>query len=66
MSQHHFTVIHNGEETEILMGWDKLLQGFFLVIEKLSDEDEPFWSILLTILDSLKIGLFNFLIDEKS
>lgn len=37
MSQHHFHTIHNGQETHILMGWDRPMQGFFLVIEKEDD-----------------------------
>lgn len=47
MSQHRFSTTHNGEKTRLLMGWDKPLQGYFLVIEKASDEDEPFYSNLL-------------------
>jgi hypothetical protein len=46
MSQHHFSLIHEGVETHVLMGWDKPTQGYFLVIEKDSDDDEPFWSNL--------------------
>lgn len=46
MSQHHFYTQHNGEKTHVLMGWDYPLQGFFLVIEKESDLDVPFWSNL--------------------
>jgi hypothetical protein len=47
MSQHHLSVQHEGVNTHILMGWDRPLQGYFLVIEKDTDEDEPFWSNLI-------------------
>lgn len=46
MSQHHYFVMHSGEMTHVLMGWDKPLQYFFMVIEKESDLEEPFWSNL--------------------
>ena len=46
MSQHHFYTLHQHEKTHILMGYDRPLQGFFLVIEKTSDGDYPFWSNL--------------------
>lgn len=46
MSQHYFETIHQSENTEILMGWDQPCQGFFLVISKPSDIDEPFYSNL--------------------
>ncbi|GAB4223542.1 MAG: hypothetical protein Tsb005_18990 [Gammaproteobacteria bacterium] len=49
MSQHHFYTQHAGERTHILLGWDKPLQGFFLVIHKPSDGDEPYWSNLATV-----------------
>jgi hypothetical protein len=37
-------LIHKGKKTEVLMGWDRPLQGFFLVIDQ--GEDEPLWSNL--------------------
>ncbi len=46
MSQHHFFTLHHDKKTHILLGWDKPLQGFFLVIEKEDDIDNPFWSNL--------------------
>ncbi|MBY0379413.1 MAG: hypothetical protein K2P99_03315 [Burkholderiales bacterium] len=46
MSQHHFFTLHNNKKTHVLIGWDRPLQGFFLVIEKDGDQDEPFWSNL--------------------
>jgi hypothetical protein len=46
MSQHYFETLHQGEMTEVLMGWDQPCQGFFLVISKQSDEEEPFYSNL--------------------
>ncbi|QRI92964.1 hypothetical protein JQN63_14225 [Delftia lacustris] len=33
MSQHIFETVHNGHAITILMGWDRPLQYFFLVIE---------------------------------
>lgn len=47
MSQHGFETIHAGERTDITLGWDASLQGFFMVIEKPSDEDVPFWCNLI-------------------
>jgi hypothetical protein len=46
MSQHHFYTEHNGEKTHVLMGWDRPLQGYFLVVSKESDIDTPYWSNL--------------------
>lgn len=46
VTQRSYYVQHDMETTLILMGWDRPLQGFFLVIEKPSDKDKPFWSNL--------------------
>lgn len=46
MSQHYFSLIHEGVETTVLMGWDRPLQGYFMVIEKSTDKDSPYWSNL--------------------
>jgi hypothetical protein len=46
MSQHHFYLSHLEQPCHILMGWDKPLQGYFMVIEKPQDADRPFWSNL--------------------
>lgn len=47
MSQHHFYTMHNNEISHVLLGWDRPLNGFFMVIEKPSDKgDKPFWSNL--------------------
>jgi len=46
MSQHHLYLEHEGKNTHILMGWDRPMQGYFLVIEKDAAEDEPYWSNL--------------------
>ncbi len=77
MSQHSYSLKHNGEETNIMMGWDKPLQYFFMIIEKESDIDEPFWSNLnqlepyqknlnfyLKILNELNIKLPPQMIEE--
>lgn len=37
-------LIHENKKTEVLMGWDRPLQGFFLVIDQ--GGDEPLWSNL--------------------
>lgn len=44
MSQYHYMLVHEGKNTEVLMGWDRPLQGFFLVIDQ--GDDEPLWSNL--------------------
>lgn len=46
MTQRSYYVKHNEEKTLIFMGWDRPLQAFFMVIEKPSDKDKPFWSNL--------------------
>jgi hypothetical protein len=43
MSQHFFTTTHEGRPVELLMGFDRPLQGFFMVVSRLDardDEDE--------------------------
>lgn len=71
MSQHHFYTQHDSVITHVLMGWDRPLQGFFMVIEKEKDLDHPFWSNLsetdhphprtlnpfLEVLDQLSIAI---------
>lgn len=44
MSQHYFKTTYQGEPVTILMGWDRPLQGFFMVIEKpqRKDDDERY------------------------
>ena len=46
MSQHYFTLIHEEVETTVLLGWDRPLGGYFMVIEKANDQETPFWSNL--------------------
>ncbi len=77
MSQYHYFIKHNNEITHVQMGWDRPLQGFFLVIEKESDLDEPFWSNLnqkvshpkildpfIKVLKELKIEVPSQMLDE--
>lgn len=77
MSQHYFYTKHENEESKITMGWDRPLQGYFMVIEKNSDKDDPFWSNLdyekshskelddfLSKLDQFKIKIPQQMIDE--
>lgn len=54
MSQHYFSTQCDGKPVTVLLGWDKPLQGFFLVIE---DESKP---------DSLdEVFLYSNLNDEN-
>jgi len=39
MSQHYFETVYQNRPIEILMGWDKPAQGYYMVIEW-SDEDD--------------------------
>jgi hypothetical protein len=41
MSQHIFSTTVNGEEISVLMGWDRPLQGFFLVVQRCNYEPVP-------------------------
>lgn len=40
MSQHLFSTHYDGKPVVVLMGWDRPLQGFFLVIEEEVDDDD--------------------------
>ena len=78
MSRHSFDTIHANERTSITMGWDKIVRGFFMVIEKSSDNDDPFWSNLthhlppfpntldsfLKVIDNLNIHIPQQMIEE--
>ena len=77
MSQHCFYTAHEKEEIQIVMGWDRPLQGYFMVIQKDFDGDIPFWSNLdhepshpnnldafLSVLDKLNIKIPLQMIDE--
>jgi hypothetical protein len=39
MSQHIFSTQCNGKPVVVLMGWDRPLQGFFLVVEEDNESD---------------------------
>jgi hypothetical protein len=39
MSQHYFFTQHQGEPIKVFMGYDKPLDGYFMVIEKEEDSD---------------------------
>ena len=47
MSKHCYDTVLGDENISITIGWDNLVKGFFMVIERSSDEDEPFWSNLI-------------------
>lgn len=51
MSQHIFKAVLNGEKIEVLAGWDRPLQGFFLVIERIGPADRPIGPYLFSNLD---------------
>lgn len=40
MSQHIAIIEHNSRSTRVLMGWDRPLQGFFLVISYCDTQDD--------------------------
>lgn len=40
MTQHRYVTNRKGESVEVLMGWDRPLQGFFMLIERLGISDE--------------------------
>lgn len=43
MSQHTFTATtHNGRDVEVLTGWDRPLQGFFLVVQEVGARDDRY------------------------
>lgn len=46
MSQHTFYTFYNERPVKILMGWDKPLQTYYLVIEYADTENEYVWSNL--------------------
>lgn len=46
MSQHLFTGLRQPRFHGVLMGWDKPLQYYFMVIYKTPDDDTPFFSNL--------------------
>jgi hypothetical protein len=51
MSQHVFNAMLNGEKIEVLAGWDRPLQGFFLVIQRIDPGDRPIGPYLFSNLD---------------
>jgi hypothetical protein len=47
MSQHKIELDYRGKTVEVLIGWDRPLQGYFLVVDWLdADTDEPIYSNL--------------------
>lgn len=52
MSQHFLMSTHEGAPIRIIMGWDRPLQGYFMVIEYL-DRDEEY---LYSNLDDVSLG----------
>jgi hypothetical protein len=42
MSQHLFSTQFDGKPVVVMMGWDRPLQGFFLVVEASDDENEEY------------------------
>ena len=46
MTQHYYPTEHQGKPATILMGWDRPLQGFFMVIEDGQNRGEYIYSNL--------------------
>lgn len=42
MSQHYFETKHEEKPVTVVMGWDRRLQGFFMVIEKANTEEDEY------------------------
>jgi hypothetical protein len=42
MSQHYFKTSYQGQAITVLMGWDRPLQGHFLVVEKDDVKEDAF------------------------
>lgn len=40
MSQHVFNTRYQGKPITVMMGWDRPLQGFFMVIEEIDRDEE--------------------------
>lgn len=40
MSQHIYNTTRKGSKVQVLMGWDRPLGGFFLVVEDLQTDDD--------------------------
>lgn len=48
MSQHHFYAKHKGLTIHILIGWELIFNGYYMILEKDSDQKGPFfWSDLI-------------------
>ena len=55
MSQHHYACTWQGRPISVLMGWDRPLQGFFMVIEfddAGDEDDEEAWLLYSNLNDS--------------
>jgi hypothetical protein len=46
MTQHYYPTEHQGKPATIMMGWDRPLQGFFMVIEDSQNRGEYIYSNL--------------------
>lgn len=58
MSQHFCNRSCNGQPVEVQMGWDRPLQGFYLLVEKDIDlHDEPDYLYSTINDDSLRLSL---------
>lgn len=60
MSRHFLKAVINNDPVEIQIGWDAPLQYFYLVIEKDSDGDIPFYSNIFD--DERGVGELNYFI----
>jgi hypothetical protein len=56
MSRHYFFGSDHQNHYRVLMGWDRPLQQYFLVISKVAYEDEPLYSNLFEVEQPLPLA----------
>jgi hypothetical protein len=63
MSQHFFETMYQNEPVRIMMGWDRPLQYYFLLIEKLTGDEKEriIWSNLDHFTENEARSLENYL-----
>lgn len=55
MTQHYYPTEHQGKAVTVLMGWDRRLQGYFMVIE---DDDATDDSYVYSNLDDAELAAY--------
>jgi hypothetical protein len=58
MSQHFFTAKHDDRDVDVLIGWDRALQSFFLVVTLIDPVDYEDETIYSSVTDE-EIGVFE-------